>query len=45
MRNNQRCNDLEKYLLQRSYSEKIVGKEIFRARNIPRDALLGEVNN
>ena len=45
MINKKWCNHLEKYLLQKSYSEKIVGKEIFRARNIPRDALLGEVNN
>ena len=41
----QRCNDLEKYLLERSYSEKMVRKEISRARAIPRDALLEKVNN
>ena len=36
---------LEKYLLERSYSEKMVRKEILRARTIPRDALLEKVNN
>ena len=40
-----RCNDLEKYLLERGYSEKMVRKEILRARVIPRDALLEKVNN
>ena len=40
-----RCNDLEKYLLERGYSEKMVHKEILRARAIPRDALLEKVNN
>ena len=40
-----RCNDLEKYLLDRGYSERMVRKEILRARAIPRDALLGKVNN
>ena len=39
-----RCNDLEKYLLERGYSEKMVHKEILRARAIPRDALLEKVN-
>ena len=34
-----RCNDLEKYLLERGYSEKMVNKEILRARAIPRDAI------
>ena len=33
-----RCNDLEKYLLERGCSEKIVRKEILQARAIPRDA-------
>ena len=37
--------DLEKYLLETGYSEKIVRKEILRARAIPRDALLEKVNN
>ena len=40
-----RCNDLEKYLLERGYSEKMVRKEILPARAIPRDALLEKVNN
>ena len=35
----ERYNDLEKYLLERGYSEKIVLKEILRARAIPRDAI------
>ena len=41
----ERCNDLEKYLLERGYSEEMVRKEILRARTIPRDALLEKVNN
>ena len=40
-----RCNDLDKYLLERGYSEKIVRKEILRARAIPREAFLEKVNN
>ena len=40
-----RCNDLEKYLLERGYSEKMVRKEILRTRAIPRDALLKKVNS
>ena len=40
-----RCNDLEKHLLERGYSEKMVRKEILRVRAIPRDALLEKVNN
>ena len=40
-----RCNDLEKYLLERGYSEKTILKEMLRARAIPRDALLEKVNN
>ena len=39
------CNGLEKYLLERGYSEKIVHKEILWARAILRDALLQKVNN
>ena len=35
-----RCSDLEKCLLERDYSEKMVRKEILRARALPRDALL-----
>ena len=40
-----RSNDLEEYLLERGYSEKMVRKEILQARAIPRDALLEKVNN
>ena len=40
-----RCNDLEKHPLGKGYSEKIVRKEILRARAIPRDVLLEKVNN
>ena len=40
-----RCNDLEKYLLERGYSEKMVRREILRARAIPRHALLEKVDN
>ena len=40
-----RCNDLEKYLLERDYSEKMVCKGILQARTIPTDALLEKVNN
>ena len=40
-----RCNDLEKYLLEKGCSEKMARKEILRARALPRDALLEKVNN
>ena len=40
-----RCNELEKYLLERGYSEKIEHKKIIRATAIPRDALSGKINN
>ena len=40
-----RCNDLEKYLLERGYSEKMVRKEILPTRAIPRQALLEKGNN
>ena len=40
-----RYNDLEKYLLETGYSEKIVRKEILPGRAIPRDALLEKANN
>ena len=40
-----RYNFLEKYLLGRSYSEKMVHKKMLRARAIPRDAHLVDVNN
>ena len=39
-----RCNDLHKYLLERGCNEKVVRKEILRARAIPRDALLEKDN-
>ena len=39
------CNDLKKYLLERACSEKILRKEILRARVVPRDALLEKANN
>ena len=35
-----RCNDLERFLLERGYSSKLVRKEILRARKIPRNELL-----
>ena len=38
-------NDLEKYLLERGYSEKMVRREILRAGAISRDSLLQKVNN
>ena len=34
------CNDLERFLLERGYSSKLVWKEILRARKIPRNELL-----
>ena len=40
-----RYNDLEKYLLERGYSKKMVRKEILRTKAIPRDALFEKVNN
>ena len=40
-----RCNGLEKKLLEGGYSEKMVRKEIFRTRAIPRDELLEKVND
>ena len=35
-----RCNDLERFLLERGYSSKLMQKEILRARKIPRNGLL-----
>ena len=35
-----RCNDLERFLLERGYSSKLVQKEILRARKISRNELL-----
>ena len=40
-----RCNYLEKYPLEWGYSEKMVHKEILRARAIHRDGLLEKINN
>ena len=40
-----RCNGLERYLLDRGCSEKMVRKEILRARAILRDALLAKVSS
>ena len=37
-------HDLEEYLFERSSSDEIVGKDIFRARTIPREALFGKNN-
>ena len=35
-----RCNDLERFLLERGYSSKLVRQEILQARKIPRNELL-----
>ena len=35
-----RCNDLERLLLERAHSSKLVQKEILRTRKIPRNELL-----
>ena len=35
-----RCNDLEKWLIERGYSEREVRKQILRARGFSRDSLL-----
>ena len=35
-----RCNDLERFLLERGCSSKLVRKEILRAKKIPRNELL-----
>ena len=37
---NKRCNDLERFILERGYSSKLVRKKIFWARKIPRNELL-----
>ena len=39
-----RCNYLEKWLIERSYSEREVRKQILRARGFSRDALLDREN-
>ena len=35
-----RCNDLERFLLEKGYSSKLVRNKILRARKIPRNELL-----
>ena len=40
-----RCNDLEKWLLERGYSEKMVREQILRARKESRDSLLERSNS
>ena len=42
---NKRSSDLEKYLLEKGYSEKVLCKEIPLARAISRDTLLEKINN
>ena len=39
-----RCNDLEKWLIERGYSEREVRKQILRARGFSRDSLLEREN-
>ena len=39
-----RCNDLEKWLIERGYSEREVRKQIIRARGFSRDSLLDRKN-
>ena len=39
-----RCNDLEKWLIERGYSEREVRKHILRARGFSRDSLLDREN-
>ena len=39
-----RCNDLEKWLIERGYSERGVRKQILRARGFSRDSLLDREN-
>ena len=39
-----RCNDLEKWLIERGYSEREVWKQILRARGFSRDSLLDREN-
>ena len=39
-----RCNDLEKWLIERGYSEREVRKQILRARSFSRDSLLDREN-
>ena len=39
-----RCNDLEKWLIERVYSKREVRKQILRARGFSRDSLLDREN-
>ena len=39
-----RCNDLEKWLIEKGYSEREVRKQILRARGFSRDSLLDREN-
>ena len=41
----QRCNELEHWLHERGYSERVVRKEILKARKIPRNELLEKEHN
>ena len=41
----QRCNELEHWLHERGYSERVVRQEILRARKIPRNELLEKERN
>ena len=41
---NQHCNDLEKWLMERGYSEKLVRMQILKARGESRDSLLEQGN-
>ena len=41
----QRCNELEHWLHEREYSERIVRQEILKARKIPRNELLEKERN
>ena len=39
-----RCNDLEKWLIEKGYSQREVWKQILRARSFSRDSLLDGEN-
>ena len=39
-----RCNDLEKWLIERGYSERDFQKQVLRARGFSRDSLLDREN-
>ena len=40
----QRCNDLEKWLIERGCSERLVGAQILKTRDEPRDSFLERGN-